>query len=167
MTLAFNQPEHKAKRKYLRASMPSAEVILWSKLKDRKLLGCKFRRQYGIHSYSIDFYSPDLKLAIELDGDSHYLTGGQDHDSRRDATIRSFGIRILRFLNSDVYENLEGVWEAIARAAREQMRQYRSSNPPGRRIKCATRAKKIVDPTPPTPPCEGGEKQRPLRGGNT
>jgi len=46
--------------------MPPAELILWSKLKGRKLLGCKFRRQYGIDAYSLDFYSPEVKLAVEL-----------------------------------------------------------------------------------------------------
>jgi very-short-patch-repair endonuclease len=155
MTLAFNKPEPKRIRQHLRASMPSPEVILWSKLKDRKLLGCNFRRQSGIESYAVDFYSADIKLAIELDGESHYQSGSQNYDARRAAVIRSFGIRIVRVLNDDVYENLEGVWEAIARAAREQMELLRPSDSPGR---CARRAKKSVDPTPPTPPCEGGEK---------
>ena len=155
MTLAFNQPESKATRQRLRASMPSAEVILWSKLKDRKLLGCKFRRQFGIESYTVDFYSADIRLAIELDGDSHYGQGSQERDRRRDATIRSFGIQILRILNNDVYENLDGVWEAIARVARERTQQR--EKPPGRRIRRAKKAKTPVDPTPPTPPCEGGE----------
>jgi very-short-patch-repair endonuclease len=136
--------------------MPSAEAILWSKLKDRRLLGCKFRRQYGIESYTVDFYSPDIKLAIELDGESHYQQGRQEFDKRRDAMIRSFGICILRILNEDIYENRNGVWDALVRAAREQIEQLRPSDKPGRIVKGARRAGKTGDATPPAPPCEGG-----------
>ncbi|MBI3860887.1 MAG: endonuclease domain-containing protein [Planctomycetia bacterium] len=142
MTLSFNQLNTKKTRQALRASMPRAEVLLWSKLKGRKLLGCKFRRQYNIESYTVDFYSAELKLAIELDGESHYVAGKQASDARRDATIRSYGIRILRFLNSDVYENLEGVWEAIARAARERMQELGPDVARGRRSKRAEKPQK-------------------------
>src|SRR5678815_4528568 len=113
MSRHFNNSDSKSARRNLRANMPSAEAMLWSKLKNRQLLGCKFRRQYGIESYTVDFYSPEIKLAIELDGESHYQQGGQEYDKRRDAMIRSFGIRILRILNDDVYENLDGVWDAL------------------------------------------------------
>jgi very-short-patch-repair endonuclease len=158
MSRAFNKSETKTTRRNFRKNMPSAEAILWSKLKDRQLLGCKFRRQYGIESYTVEFYSSDIKLAVELDGESHYRAGGQDHDNRRDAMIRSFGIRIPRILNDDVYDNLEGVWEAIARVAREQIERLRPLDWPGRIAGRARRAKKSVDPTPPAPPCEGGER---------
>ena len=72
MTQSFNQRERKPTRQQLRSNMPPAEVILWSKLKGRQMLGCKFRRQFGIESYTVDFYSAELKLAIELDGETHY-----------------------------------------------------------------------------------------------
>ena len=140
MTLAFNQSESKRLRRHLRANMPPAEVLLWSKLKSRQLLGCKFRRQFGIESYTVDFYSPEIKLAIELDGDSHFRPGGQDFDRRRDATIRSFGIHVLRFLNTDVYDNLDGLWEVIVREARKRMRAVARSEAPGRRVQRARRA---------------------------
>jgi very-short-patch-repair endonuclease len=117
----FNSSDHRNARRANRAAMPRAEVLLWSKLKDRQLLGFKFRRQYGIEAYSIDFYCAELKLAIELDGESHYVDGATAHDRRRQDLIESFGIRVLRFLNDEVYDNLDGVWEAIARAAREQV----------------------------------------------
>jgi very-short-patch-repair endonuclease len=157
MSRHFNKSESKSVRRQLRTSMPSPEAILWSKLKDRKLLNCKFRRQYGIESYIVDFYSADIRLAIELDGDTHYVTGRQVYDSHRDAVIHSFGIRVLRFLNDDVYDNLDGVWHAIARAAREQIQAFRPSDRPGRREGRARRAKETVHPTPAAPPCEGGE----------
>jgi very-short-patch-repair endonuclease len=148
MSRHFNKSESKSARRNRRASMP------WSVLKDRQLLGCNFRRQYGIESYTVDFYSPDIKLAIELDGESHYQQGGQEYDKRRDAMIRSFGIRILRILNDDVYENLDGVWDAITRVARQRIELLRPADLPGRR---ARRASKTGDATPPAPPCEGGE----------
>jgi very-short-patch-repair endonuclease len=135
MTQKFNQPRTKATRRHLRANMPKAEIMLWSKLKGRVLLGCKFRRQFGIGPYTLDLFSPDIELAVELDGEIHHRPGRQDSDSARDAAIRAYGIRILRFSNNDIYENLEGVWEAIARAAREQMQRIRAGDAPGWRVK--------------------------------
>jgi very-short-patch-repair endonuclease len=131
--------------------------MLWSKLKGRVLLGCKFRRQFGIGPYTLDFFSPDIELAVELDGEIHQRPGRQDSDSARDAAIRAYGIRILRFSNNDIYENLEGVWEAIARAAREQMQRIRPDDAAGRRVKRQKSSKRAPDETPPTPPYEGGE----------
>ncbi|HTI49744.1 MAG TPA: endonuclease domain-containing protein [Planctomycetaceae bacterium] len=135
MTQHFNKTDHKPVRQEARASMPRAEVLLWSKLKGRQLLNCKFRRQYGIESYRLDFYSSELKLGIELDGETHYIRDADSYDARRDRFIESLGIRVLRILNSDVYENLEGVWEAIARAAREQMARIGPDVTRGRRTR--------------------------------
>ena len=94
--------------------MPRAEALLWSKLKNRQLLGCKFRRQYGIQSYRLDFYSPELKLGIELDGETHYVREAPAYDHRRERFVESLGIRVLRILNDEVIENLEG---SLKRAA--------------------------------------------------
>ena len=77
-------------------------MILWARLKGRQLAGCKFRRQYSVGSFVIDFYSPEVKLGIELDGDSHFQEGARAYDERRTEFINSFGIRIMRFLNADV-----------------------------------------------------------------
>ena len=86
MTQYFNGHEHKSRRQAARAAMPRAEVLLWSKLKNRQLLGCKFRRQYGIQSYRLDFYSPELKLGIELNGETPrpvWLAGAHRRHKRR------------------------------------------------------------------------------------
>jgi len=88
--------------------MPKAEIILWSKLRRKQLLGERFRRQYGIDSYVIDFYCPELKLAIEVDGESH-TSARQTYDEERQAFIEAYGVTFLRFTNADVYENLDGV----------------------------------------------------------
>src|SRR5271157_5890117 len=120
MTLHFNRSTEKNKRRRLRNSMPDAEVILWSRLKGRQLLGCKFRRQYSVGSFVIDFFSVEIKLGIELDGDSHFQTGAPEYDRKRQQFIESFGIRIVRILNTDVYENLDGVLEMIGREVLER-----------------------------------------------
>ncbi len=109
----FNRSRYNQKRKDLRNNMPNAEVILWSQLKNKQFHNLKFRRQYGVGVYIIDFYCPKLKLAIELDGHSHYVEGVEEYDKQRQEYIESFGIHFLRFTNNDVYENLEGVLEEI------------------------------------------------------
>jgi very-short-patch-repair endonuclease len=89
--------------------MPDAEVILWSKLRRKQMGGHKFRRQYGVGKYSIDFYCPELRLAIEVDGESHFADGAAEKDKERENFIIQFGIRFLRFSNTEVRENLDGV----------------------------------------------------------
>ncbi len=102
-----------ARRRYLRANMPTAEVILWSELKGKQLFGYKFRRQHSFGSYVVDFYCPRLKLVIELDGDSHVQTGAAERDRQRQHFIESFEVSFLRFTNTDIYENLTGVIDTI------------------------------------------------------
>jgi very-short-patch-repair endonuclease len=111
----FNRESETEKRQQLRRSMPEAEVLLWSRLKGRQLLGCKFRRQYGVGSFVIDFFSVEIKLGIELDGDSHFQPGAPEYDRKRQQFIESFGIRIVRISNTEVYDNLDGVLEMIER----------------------------------------------------
>ena len=114
LTLVISETE-KDRRRKLRGNMPDAEVILWSKLQRRQLLGYKFRRQFSIGPYVMDFYCPALNLAIELDGDSRFREGAQQYDKQRQEYIESFGIAVVRFLNTDVYDNLDGVLEVIVR----------------------------------------------------
>ena len=111
----FNRKKETAKRQELRNAMPDAEVILWSRLKGRQLLGCKFRRQYSVRSFVIDFFSVEVKLGIELDGESHFQPGAREYDRNRQQFIERFGIRMVRVLNTDIYDNLDGVLEMIGR----------------------------------------------------
>jgi very-short-patch-repair endonuclease len=96
--------------------MPQAEVILWSRLCRGQLRGHRFRRQSSIGPFCVDFYCVQSKLAIELDGDSHYTPEAKFYDARRQQYIESFGIRVLRFTNVELYDNLDGVVKAIGRA---------------------------------------------------
>jgi len=93
--------------------MPLSEVILWSRLKDKGLGGYKFRRQFSIGKFVIDFYCPKLKLAIEIDGDSHFVKGADERDRERQTLIETFGITFLRFTNREIHENIEGVLNKI------------------------------------------------------
>jgi very-short-patch-repair endonuclease len=119
MTEAFNKEELKARRRSLRKNMPKAEVLLWYKLKNKQILGERFLRQYSVDQYILDFYCPRLKLAIEVDGDSHYMPGAEDQDKARQEYIESFGIEFLRFINEDVYTNIEGVCQTVYNAVDE------------------------------------------------
>ncbi|MCL5436166.1 MAG: endonuclease domain-containing protein [Patescibacteria group bacterium] len=93
--------------------MPAPEVILWQKLRG-KLTGVKFRRQFSIDNYILDFYSPSCKLAVEIDGDSHYRDSkSQNRDTDRDMRLAGRGIKVLRFTNYEIMTSLEGVYSKI------------------------------------------------------
>jgi very-short-patch-repair endonuclease len=113
MTLAFNKKKEQEKRRYLRKNMPKAEVLLWCKLKNKQIHGERFLRQYSVDQYVIDFYCPQLKLAIEIDGDSHFIPGAEEQDKARQDYIEAFGIRFLRFINDDIYKNIDGVCQVV------------------------------------------------------
>ena len=117
MTELFNKTSELDKRRSLRNSAPSAERIVSSRLRKNQVLGFKFRRQYSVGPYVIDFYCPALSLAVEIDGDIHFQ---QDSDDKnRQDYVEMFGIRFLRFTNDEVYKNLDGVIEVISQAAEE------------------------------------------------
>lgn len=119
MTKLYNRTSEKAKRQLLRQNMPKAEMIIWAKLKSKQIEGCKFRRQYSVGQFVIDFYCPEVKLAIEIDGDSHFQEGATQYDEERQTFIESAGIRFMRFTNDDVYTNLNGVLELITKKIQE------------------------------------------------
>ena len=96
-------------RKVLRNNAPTAERILWQQLKGKNFNGLKFRRQYSIDRYVVDFYCAELRLAIELDGETHLGQEQQEKDRFRQNEIEKTGIRIARFRNTDIFNNLEGV----------------------------------------------------------
>lgn len=97
MTELYNRTEFKDRRRELRRTIPPAEQRLWPHLRNRRLEQCKFRRQYGIDRYVIDFYAPELKLAIEIDGSTHDTPQAQQYDATRQAFIESTGAIVLRF----------------------------------------------------------------------
>jgi very-short-patch-repair endonuclease len=113
MTEHYNKSTMKQRRRTLRKNLSKAEVILWTKLSRKQMHGYKFRRQYGVDQYVLDFYCPRLKLAIEIDGESHFIPGAEEYDKERQEYIEAYGIKFLRFTNTDVCENLDGVCLSI------------------------------------------------------
>jgi very-short-patch-repair endonuclease len=95
-------------RQKLRKNLSAPETILWSKLKSKQL-GVKFRRQYGVANYILDFYCSTLKLAIEIDGNSHYDNDALLADKSREDYLKSINIKVLRFTNPEITDNLNGV----------------------------------------------------------
>lgn len=122
MSQLFNRSAEKEKRRVLRQNATKAEQLVWQRLRSRQVENCKFRRQYSVDYYVLDFYSPELKLAIELDGESHDSDEAIAADQVRQAAIAALGIRFLRFTNQEVYAHLDGVIERIAEAVRELRR---------------------------------------------
>jgi len=103
----------------LRRRSTLAERKLWSKLRDRRLFTVKFRRQVPVGPYVVDFYCHEAKLVVEVDGGGHGSAGKMDEDARRMEWLKRSSLVVLRFWNTEVTQNLEGVlWkitEALAR----------------------------------------------------
>ena len=99
----------------LRSHATDAERGLWHKIRELKRIGYHFRRQSPFRMYVLDFVEHKAKLVVELDGSQHGLPDHSRRDEKRDAMVRSEGYLVLRFWNSDVNENLDGVVEAIVR----------------------------------------------------
>jgi len=93
--------------------MTDAEKLLWSKIRGKQLKGYQFYRQRIIGNYIVDFYCAKAKLVIELDGSQHYGNKGIKQDAVRDNYMREQKLRVIRFSDRDVFENLNGVVESI------------------------------------------------------
>lgn len=100
-------------RQKLRRDSPPAERLLWGRLRRKQLNGYKFRRQYGIEEYVVDFYCADARLGIEIDGPTHFNDAAEQRDRVRQQCIERLGITVLRFTNDEVYQNMEGVLTQI------------------------------------------------------
>jgi very-short-patch-repair endonuclease len=98
--------------------MTKAEARLWSVLRGKQVGGIKFRRQFGIGPYIVDFFSHDRQLVIEIDGDSHGLPGRAKADARRENYLETQGVLVIRFTDTEVFEALDEVVRRIAEATR-------------------------------------------------
>jgi very-short-patch-repair endonuclease len=104
----------------LRKSLTPQEVKLWVKLRELKSLGFHFRRQAPIGRYIVDFVLFRSQLVIEADGGQHGMPEGAQSNQVRDDFLQSQGFRVLRFWNSDIDANLEGVMESILSELKHQ-----------------------------------------------
>ena len=108
-----NRPSLRPLRRQLRMTLTPAEARLWKHLQSRQLAGRKFRRQHSIGPYVLDFYCPREHLAVELDGAAHDHERAVERDEARTRYLESHGIKVVRFENRDVMNNMEGVLQAI------------------------------------------------------
>ncbi len=97
----------------LRKESTSPEIKLWSILRNRQMNGLKFRRQHPVEKYIADFYCDELRLIIELDGESHFTTEGKVSDAVRSKFLQEKGYKIIRFSNEEIGESLEAVIQSI------------------------------------------------------
>jgi very-short-patch-repair endonuclease len=117
MPILFNQTIRKNLRRKLRNSLTPPEVVLWSYISNKQLMGLRFRRQYGVGRYVVDFYCPKKRLVIEIDGSYHARPEVRDYDRVRQRFIESFNVCVLRFTSYEIFDNIEGVLERIISVA--------------------------------------------------
>ena len=109
----FNASAKRKTRTHLRKSSTAAEAVLWTHIQNRKLLGKKFRRQSSVGPYIVDFYCPECRLVVELDGAPHFAPQVDEYEKRRTEYLENAGLKILRFENKAVRDNIEFVLEMI------------------------------------------------------
>jgi very-short-patch-repair endonuclease len=103
----------------LRRTSTTGEQLLWSLLRNRQLSGAKFRRQHQFSTYILDFYCPEARLAIEVDGRQHNTKAGKEQDRIRTEYLLKRGICVLRFTNAQVLEETSIVAATILEALKE------------------------------------------------
>lgn len=103
------KPDLFVKAKELRRTETEAERLLWVRLHKNQLLGLQFRRQHPINRFIADFYCPKIKLVIEVDGGIHEIPEHQAYDIGRSEILNDFGIKVIRFTNEQIFQDIENV----------------------------------------------------------
>jgi very-short-patch-repair endonuclease len=111
-----NRKYLKKYRKELRNNLTPAEAELWNHLKSKQLAGRKFRRQHSIGNYIVDFYCPQEKLIIELEGEVHNDVIRHDYDQERKNDLESLGYTVLVFENKEVFKDIENLLTTVRRS---------------------------------------------------
>jgi very-short-patch-repair endonuclease len=119
MTKHYNRTSEKEKRRILRKEQTSSEKLVWYYLRNRELKNCKFRRQYSVDQFVIDFYSPELKLAIEIDGDIHDLPDNKEYDKSRQKYLEGYRICFIRIKNEELNVNPDKAFDKIEKVIEE------------------------------------------------
>ena len=112
------------RRRNLRKNLTPEESVMWKALKSKQIEGFKWRKQHPIDNYILDFYCPKAKLCIELDGKEHYTFQGAKEDEIRSIHLERKGIRIIRFENRLIWENLEEVINVIKQELISPSKEY-------------------------------------------
>ncbi len=116
MTKHYNKKSEIEKRRFLRKEQTFTEKIVWTYLRRKQMLNYKFRRQYSVDYYVIDFYCPRLKLAVEIDGDVHNQLDQKEYDVKREDHLRKFNITFIRLTNEELLGNPNKAFKRIEEA---------------------------------------------------
>jgi very-short-patch-repair endonuclease len=103
----------------LRKNMTRAETALWDKLRNRKVMGFRFRRQHPIHKIIVDFFCYEASLVVEIDGSVHETSYQKERDVERTNVLQQFGLKELRFKNEEVLDNIDSVLDRIQQELRK------------------------------------------------
>ena len=103
----------------LRKNHTDAEKLLWNRLRSRQVADCKFKRQFAIEHYIVDFICLSRNLIIELDGGQHNET--TDYDTTRTKFLTAKGFKVIRFWNNEVFDETEAVLEKIFDELRREL----------------------------------------------
>ncbi|MEM9859913.1 MAG: endonuclease domain-containing protein, partial [Bacteroidota bacterium] len=107
------------KAKILRLGMTKHEKMLWEELKSNKISGLRFKAQHPIDTLIADFYCHKIKLVIEIDGDSHNSLEQMSYDENRAYMMNEFGIRVIRFSNNEIENNISLVLRSIKKSCHD------------------------------------------------
>jgi very-short-patch-repair endonuclease len=114
MKFLRNDPAFKHRRRELRRNQTDAEKVLWAHLRSKQFYGMKYFRQYSIGSYILDFYCPNMKLAVELDGGQHNQSDKRERDVARSEYLKAQGVDVMCFWNNEVLLDIQSVLSELA-----------------------------------------------------
>ena len=114
----------------LRGAMSLPEVLLWRGLRRLGLEGLRFRRQHPFGPYILDFYCAEARLAVQVDGQSHYVDDRRERDARRDAWLERSGVGVLRLPASTVLRDMDSALLTILASARQPPSSASPTLPP-------------------------------------
>lgn len=107
----YNHPKYKQRRKDLRVNQTNTEEILWKFIKNKQIKGKKFRRQHSVDNFILDFYCSENRLGVEVDGKIH--DSQKEYDVERTRILENLNIKILRFTNEEILNNIENVLKVL------------------------------------------------------
>ncbi len=116
------------RRRQLRGRLTKAEKLFWYAVRDQQILKVKFRRQYSVDAYVVDFYAAIPRLAVEIDGEYHLDEDQKAYDTLRQKNIEARGITFLRFTNQEVTTALDGVIQRLE-STLQRLHTQRSTPP--------------------------------------
>ena len=105
----------------LRKSMTQSEKIFWQQVRRNKILGMNFRRQHPINQFIVDFYCHAAKLVIEIDGSIHEIPESKEHDENRSFELEMLGLKVLRFSNDQVQNDMDKVIELVTKEVKDRL----------------------------------------------